>query len=121
MFSAANPVLPDASALIQFVLVAGVACIVVAGARFILTRRRTPSAGPATQPDSQREKRARRFRERAWAGLGGMTSAYGAAMLGGSMALGNGVEPVWVGYLVVGAGCLAWSSRLRRQDRARSL
>lgn len=112
---AANPVVPDGAALIQFVLVAGIACIVVAGARFILTRRRTPSAGPTAQSDSQRVKRARRFRARVWAGVGGSMTGYAGVMLAGPIALGDGVQPLWVALLVVGVGCVAWSSHLRRQ------
>ena len=115
MLSAASPVVPGASDLIQFVLVAVIACMAIGGARWVRARRATEPAGSAAPRGLQRMTQPRRFRARVWAGIGSGMSAYAGAMLAGSIALGDGVQPRWVGLLVVGVGCVAWSSHLRRQ------
>jgi hypothetical protein len=120
-FAAASPVVPGASDLIQFILVAAVACIGIAGVRLVLGRRAMQLADSAGQPHARLTKRRRRFGARSWAAVGGSTSAYGSAMLAGSIARGNGVELVWVAFLVVGLGCIAWSSRLWRHHRQPSV
>jgi hypothetical protein len=120
MFAAADLVVPGPSDVIQFVLVAVIACTAIGGARFIRARRAAQAADSGAQTDHQRVRRPRPLRARVWAGVGSGMTAYAGAMLAGSIALGDGVQPAWVGVLVVGVGCVAWSSRLRRQHSSQT-
>ena len=115
MLSAASPAVPGASDLIQFVLVAAIACLAIGLARWVRARRAMQVADSAAPLWPQRMTQPRRFRARVWAGVGGSMTGYAGVMLAGPIALGDGVQPLWVGLLVVGVGCLAWSSHVRRQ------
>lgn len=119
MLSAASPAVPGASDLIQFVLVAAIACSAIGGARLVRARRATRTADSAAPADIQHVSQRRRFRAQVWAGVGSSMSGYAGVMLAGTIALGDGVQPLWVGLLVVGVGCVAWSSHRRRQHSSR--
>ncbi|MEY4229305.1 MAG: hypothetical protein RLZZ362_154 [Actinomycetota bacterium] len=115
MLSAASLVVPDASDLIQFALVVAIACLVIGDARLVRARRATQAADLAAPLGLQRVTQRRRFRARVWAGVGGSMTGYAGVMLAGPIALGDRVQPLWVGLLVVGVGCVAWNSHLRQQ------